>query len=184
MKHIYLIIILFSWVGSSFNLLELPDEVIKMQNLKNRLVWVESRWNVNARSHKNAYGLWQITKPVLDDINNFTGSQYTINDLFDPISNTIIGNWQLERLLRQFNGSIVNAINSYNMGPVNTYRGKYYYTYLLDICPWEWLVFIRDKKIVKVEGNIMYIDTGFNPIRLYSEDVSDGIFKGPIDLIN
>ncbi len=80
-----------------------------------RLIWVESRNNPKARSHKGAVGLMQITKPVLEDYYTFGGVHYTMADMIDPKKNIEVGVWQLRRL-KKYYGCDIRTVSAYNLG--------------------------------------------------------------------
>ena len=59
--------------------IEIPDEVLS------KLAYVESHGDPNA-FHKGtgSFGLYQIRMPYLADANKFMGTDYTLNDMFNP----------------------------------------------------------------------------------------------------
>ncbi len=90
------------------------------------VAWVESAFNVKARSHLNATGLMQIMPST---------GQYLIGILGQPISykkasikieepgvNVKLGVFYLDRLLKTFKGNYILATCSYNMGPTMVRR--------------------------------------------------------------
>lgn len=81
----------------------------------NRLVWAESRGKTNAKSHRGAIGLMQITQPALDDYKTFEGVEYTLNDMYNDYHNVKVGTWYIERLRKSFTNE-VEVVSAYNMG--------------------------------------------------------------------
>jgi hypothetical protein len=63
---------------------------IKYEQFVKALTWVESRWNPNAIGTAMDYGLFQITPVRLADYNKRTGSNYTMQDMFNPVISRFI----------------------------------------------------------------------------------------------
>lgn len=84
------------------------------------IISVESKYQKDAVSKKNARGLMQISAQtgewgaeVLDI------SEYNSNMLFDPETNIRIGTWYLRQLKNQFNNDIDLVLAAYNAGSGN-----------------------------------------------------------------
>ncbi|MBZ2175327.1 lytic transglycosylase domain-containing protein [Schnuerera sp. xch1] len=84
------------------------------------IINVESRFDKEARSNKNAIGLMQIT-PVTGEwaaevlpINDFT-----LDRLTDPEVNIMIGTWYLASLFKEFDNDIKLVMAAYNAGNGN-----------------------------------------------------------------
>mgnify|MGYP000909123086 CR=1 FL=1 len=84
------------------------------------IINVESKYDTNAISNKEARGLMQISPQTgkwasevlrIDD--------YSVDDLFDPEINIKIGTWYLSVLLKEFNGNINLVLAAYNAGSGN-----------------------------------------------------------------
>lgn len=97
-----------------------------------RLIWVESKNDPKAKSHKGAIGLMQITKPVLDDYYTFGGVRYTMADMYDPAKNIEVGVWQLRRL-KKYYGCEIKTVSAFNTGMGNCDSGmiNFQYTFLV-----------------------------------------------------
>lgn len=97
-----------------------------------KLIWVESRNNPNAVSHKQAVGLMQITQVVLDDYYTFAGIRYSLKEMKDVKKNLEVGKWQLSRLKKYYNCDI-KTVSSFNMGAGNTDAGIINFAYTFAI---------------------------------------------------
>jgi soluble lytic murein transglycosylase-like protein len=82
-------------------------------DLAYRLVWVESRFNVRARSHANAIGLSQ----VLPSTARLYEPGLTVEQLYDRDTNLRIGFRYLRDLMERYNGDLETALLAYNRGP-------------------------------------------------------------------
>ena len=80
-----------------------------------RLIEVESSGNPLAVSKKEARGLMQITEPLLQDYITHTSVEYTMDDMYSPYHNVVVGTWHLNRLTKIFNNDVA-VVSSYNMG--------------------------------------------------------------------
>lgn len=88
--------------------------------LVSAVIWTESRFNPEAKSHKNAMGLMQITPQTgqwAADMLKLEG--FNVDDLYDPELSIRLGCWYLDRLRTQFNGNMDIALAAYNGGSGN-----------------------------------------------------------------
>ncbi|MFZ4124709.1 MAG: lytic transglycosylase domain-containing protein [Rickettsiales bacterium] len=79
----------------------------------------ESEFNMRAVSPAGARGLMQLMPPTAAMMARKLGLGYTINRLFEPEYNMILGTNYLGRLISGFDGSYILAIASYNAGSGN-----------------------------------------------------------------
>ena len=98
----------------------------------NKLIYVESRNNPLALSHKGAVGLMQIMPSVVEDYNTFAGGEYTIDDMYKIKDNLKVGVWHLKRLRKYYENDI-KAVSAYNMGFGNQNNNIYNLKYCIDI---------------------------------------------------
>ena len=81
------------------------------------IIFVESRFNTEARSHKGALGLMQIMPQtgvwVADQL---MWKGFSSRDLLDPDKNLKIGIWYIAYLKRQYKQNDYLALASYNAG--------------------------------------------------------------------
>lgn len=88
-------------------------------NLVRSVIYRESAFNPNAKSHKNAQGLMQVIPS--------TASMMGVNpaSLYDPEQNIIAGTRYLAYLSNKFNNDLVKVIAGYNAGhgAVEKYNG-------------------------------------------------------------
>jgi soluble lytic murein transglycosylase-like protein len=128
-----------------------------IEDILSRLVWVESSNKHYAYSKSGAIGRYQITPICLEDFNTFNtwGLKFTIDDVWRPSVNELIGRWYFKLLLKYHHkdhfGRIVNVVNSYNMGMGNTGKGRYNYSYLKKIIPDEWATVRLLSKFIRYE---------------------------------
>src|SRR5690242_6026370 len=81
------------------------------------VIWQESKYDVNARSHAGAQGLMQLMPA--------TAKRFGCDDLSDPQSNVEAGTKYLGWLLKRFSGNVELALAGYNAGEgaVDKYNG-------------------------------------------------------------
>lgn len=83
------------------------------------IIKVESKFDPNAKSHKNAKGLMQITEKTGEWAAAEIGiEEYSSEKLFDPEINIHIGCWYIKKLLDQFE-DIETSLAAYNAGSGN-----------------------------------------------------------------
>ncbi|AIS52076.1 lytic transglycosylase catalytic [Thermoanaerobacter kivui] len=84
------------------------------------VIKVESNFNPNAVSSKNAIGLMQILPETGSWVAKKIGiKNYKEDLLFDPKYNIQIGTWYLSYLLKTFDGNVQLAVAAYNGGSGN-----------------------------------------------------------------
>ena len=81
------------------------------------VIWQESKYDVNARSHAGAQGLMQLMPA--------TAKRFGCDDINDPESNVEAGTKYLGWLLKRFDGNVELALAGYNAGEgaVDKYNG-------------------------------------------------------------
>jgi soluble lytic murein transglycosylase-like protein len=81
------------------------------------VIWQESKYDVNARSHAGAQGLMQLMPA--------TAKRFGCDDLSDPQANIEAGTKYLGWLLKRFSGNVELALAGYNAGEgaVDKYNG-------------------------------------------------------------
>ncbi len=84
------------------------------------VIWVESKFDERATSHKDARGLMQITP----ETGSWISEQMKLKDfnseqLYDPETNIKLGCWYLNNLKNQFDNRLPVAIAAYNGGSGN-----------------------------------------------------------------
>lgn len=103
-------------------------EPLNLEELKLRQAYAESAFDSNAKSNKDAMGLFQIRQILLDDYNTANGTNYTLEDLKDDKLNMSIRDWKMDKNLssdwavrNNAPDSIVyaKALGGYNMGNQN-----------------------------------------------------------------
>lgn len=84
------------------------------------VIWVESKFDSRATSHRGARGLMQIIPATGQWVAKKLGIQeYDDDSLYNPAINIRIGCWYLDNLRKQFNGNMDLALAAYNGGSGN-----------------------------------------------------------------
>jgi soluble lytic murein transglycosylase len=90
------------------------------------VIYQESKFDTEARSDAGAIGLMQLRPETARGIATRTGgSQFRVDDLYDPEINVRYGSWYLRHLLDKY-GSEERALAAYNGGQGNVDRGVIY----------------------------------------------------------
>ncbi|WP_230867120.1 lytic transglycosylase domain-containing protein [Iocasia frigidifontis] len=93
-------------------------------DLVSALVYVESRYDPDARSHKGARGLMQIMPDtgswIAQQLNRDEG--YSDDQLYIPEVNIEFGSWYLNSLNKEFNNELILVLAAYNAGRGNVKR--------------------------------------------------------------
>ena len=83
-------------------------------DLINGVIWVESRFQLRARSPKSASGLMQLMPRTGREIADTLGLRY---HPYDPQFNIDAGTYYLVRMVERFAGNLRLALAAYNIGP-------------------------------------------------------------------
>jgi soluble lytic murein transglycosylase-like protein len=83
-------------------------------DLVNGIIWVESRFQVRARSSQSACGLMQLMPRTAREVARNIGRRYAP---FDPEFNVHAGTYYFARMLERFDGNMILALAAYNIGP-------------------------------------------------------------------
>jgi soluble lytic murein transglycosylase len=84
------------------------------------VIKTESKFDEDAKSHKNAVGLMQITVQTAEWAAKEMGySTFSKEDLYDEKYNIRMGCWYLRRLNDTFDGDFDLTVAAYNAGPTN-----------------------------------------------------------------
>jgi len=84
------------------------------------VIWVESKFDDAATSHKGARGLMQVIPSTGQWAAEKLGIEgYNDDSLYDPAVNIRIGCWYLDRLRNHFQGDLNLALAAYNGGSGN-----------------------------------------------------------------
>lgn len=84
------------------------------------IIKVESGFNPQATSSKNARGLMQITdKTGKWGAESLNLDNFAVGELYDPKTNIQIGCWYLNMLMKEFNNDLNLAVAAYNAGSGN-----------------------------------------------------------------
>jgi soluble lytic murein transglycosylase len=106
-------------------------EIIERHALDNDLdplliaavIKVESNFNPNATSPKDARGLMQILPSTGSWVVSQIGlPSFSPESLYDPDINVRVGSWYLRHLLQQFKGNLPIALAAYNGGSGNVQK--------------------------------------------------------------
>jgi soluble lytic murein transglycosylase-like protein len=83
-------------------------------DMVNGIIWVESRFQVQARSEAHACGLMQLMPSTAREVARELGLHY---ELYDPEFNIHAGTYYFARLVDRFDGNVRLALAAYNIGP-------------------------------------------------------------------
>jgi soluble lytic murein transglycosylase-like protein len=83
-------------------------------DLVNGIIWVESQFQVQARSRAGAHGLMQLMPGTGREVARMLGLSY---HPFDPEFNIHAGTFYFSHLLRRFDWNLRFALAAYNCGP-------------------------------------------------------------------
>lgn len=101
--------------------------------LVSAIINVESRYDKNAVSHKDARGLMQIGAKTGKWASEELGIEdYHENMLFDPKSNIQIGTWYLNNLNSEFKNNLDLVLAAYNAGSGNVQKWRMDKNYSMD----------------------------------------------------
>ena len=90
------------------------------------VIYQESKFRADARSDSGAVGLMQLLPETAKGIATRTGgSQFEVDDLYDPEINVRYGSWYLRHLIDKY-GTEERALAAYNGGQGNLDRGIVY----------------------------------------------------------
>ena len=90
------------------------------------VIYQESKFRADARSDSGAVGLMQLLPDTAKGIAARTGgSEFEVDDLYDPEINVRYGSWYLRHLIDKY-GSEERALAAYNGGQGNLDRGVMY----------------------------------------------------------
>jgi soluble lytic murein transglycosylase len=88
------------------------------------VIYQESKFKADARSSSGAVGLMQLLPDTAKGIALHTGgTQFRVEDLFDPEINVRYGAWYLRHLIRKY-GDEETALAAYNAGQDNVDRWR------------------------------------------------------------
>lgn len=91
--------------------------------LVSAVIKTESNFKEEARSHKNAYGLMQITPDTAEwAAEKMNIKDFNVSMLNDPEFNIKMGCWYLNNLREEFDGNIDVALAAYNGGRGNVQK--------------------------------------------------------------
>lgn len=83
-------------------------------DLVNGIIWVESRFQINARSNRGACGLMQLMPHTGREVARAIGMTY---HPYEPQFNIHAGTYYFSRLVDRFDGNLTLALAAYNIGP-------------------------------------------------------------------
>jgi soluble lytic murein transglycosylase len=102
------------------------DDIIRQQAAEKDLdpgliaavIYAESKFREQERSEAGARGLMQVTpETALEIATKSEGTEFVVDDLFDPDINIRYGSFHLRELLDRYDGNEVAALAAYNAGP-------------------------------------------------------------------
>lgn len=123
--------------------------------LVSAVIKTESNFDEGARSHKNAYGLMQITPDTAEwAAEKMNIKDFDVSMLNDPEFNIKMGCWYLNNLREEFDGNIDVALAAYNGGRGNVQKWLKSSDHSLDGKNLHYIPFKEtDKYVKKVKVN-------------------------------
>lgn len=82
----------------------------------------ESEFDNMARSPSGALGMMQLLPSTAKETAKKNDIEYSLQKLYDPEYNMVLGSLYLQRMIDNYDGSVVMAIAAYNAGPGNVYK--------------------------------------------------------------
>jgi soluble lytic murein transglycosylase len=87
------------------------------------VIYRESRFDPDAVSESGAVGLMQLLPDTAEGIAELTGgTEFRVDDLYDPELNVRYGSFYLRRLLTKYDGNVELALAAYHAGQGNVDR--------------------------------------------------------------
>lgn len=124
---IYVAITSVKWLGKIIYPLKYSDHIANYSKeydvdkyLVASIILIESKYYKDAKSHKDARGLMQITPSTGEWIAKQIGiEKYNSDMLYDPKANIRMGCWYINNLKKQFNNNMDLVLAAYNGGSGN-----------------------------------------------------------------
>lgn len=122
------------------------------------IIKAESSFNPDALSQKNAYGLMQLTKKTAEwGAESKKLEEFSVEELYIPETNIMLGCWYLGQLMMEFNGNTNLVLAAYNggSGNVKEWLGNKNLSktgYSLDRIP-----FVETKRFVEKVANYYHV---------------------------
>jgi len=99
-----------------------PDNLELPRPLTLAITRQESEFDSMARSPAGAVGMMQLLPSTAKEVAKKNDMEYFPNKLHDPEYNMILGSLYLQRMIDNYDGSLIMAIAAYNAGPGNVYK--------------------------------------------------------------
>ncbi len=111
---------IFMYVNDFGTIIKCSEELGVDPAMVAAIIHVESKFDANAVSEQDAYGLMQITYDTFDFVTDKLGIENVeFTDIDNEEVNIIIGTYYYKYLLELFDGNVENALCAYNAGPTN-----------------------------------------------------------------
>jgi hypothetical protein len=116
--------IVFDYLATKYcNLYGLPDYIPYL------FAFLESDFSASAMSHKEAFGLFQVTPICLEEYNNFHLVKFAHEDLSDMEISFEVAMWYINRLIVHYQVPLEDSnpyllYTAYNLGPNSMFVGN------------------------------------------------------------
>ncbi len=154
------------FVDNLFPVLNIINLENPNSNLVHSIIKQESGFHVSAESKVGATGFMQLMPATAKDVAKRMNLRYNKNALrTNPAYNILLGSYYINSLIKQFDGSQILAIASYNAGPspvkrwINDYGDPREMNDIKDIVNWiELIGYSETRNYVQriIEGSIVY----------------------------
>jgi soluble lytic murein transglycosylase len=151
------------------------------------VIKTESKFDEDAKSHKNAVGLMQITVATGEWAAKEMGySTFSKENLYDEEYNIRMGCWYLRRLSDAFDGDLDLAVAAYNAGPTNVQSWLQNEKYSSNGKSIDYIPFGETKKYVDKVNAYYHIYEYFysEKERYFDKDKIIEIFKSLLNISN
>ena len=99
-----------------------PDNLELPRPLTLAITRQESEFDVAAKSPAGAVGMMQLLPSTAQEVAKKNDIEYSASKLYDPEYNMTLGSMYLQRMIDNYDGSLIMAIAAYNAGPGNVYK--------------------------------------------------------------
>jgi soluble lytic murein transglycosylase len=99
-----------------------PDNLELPRSLTLAIARQESEFDSMARSPAGAVGMMQLLPSTAKEVAKKNDIDYLPQNLYDPEYNMTLGSMYLQRMIDNYDGSLIMAIAAYNAGPGNVYK--------------------------------------------------------------
>lgn len=109
-------------IGAGYPIPKTPENLELPRSLTLSITRQESEFDNLAKSPSGALGMMQLLPSTAKETAHKNDIGYDIKKLYEPEYNMTLGSLYLQRMIDNYDGSVVMAIAAYNGGPGNVYK--------------------------------------------------------------